>query len=272
MAETRAIVKWCLDDCKSFFCIFLLSFSSMNKKLKPLIVILVAIAVAAGAAMLLSRQETATSESQASAAISQQPLSSPGSSADPNFLPQSWPGGKGGRVRGSESAPVTIVEFGDYQCPSCGGFHPVIKELLKREGDNLKFEFHHFPLIQIHANALAASKAAEAAGEQGKYWEMNDALYINQSQWSALPNVEAEFASYAARLGMDPNRFLQSFRSPEIEARVLADVERGRSAQVDATPTFFVNGQRIWELPQSVEEFQKIVQSHLPAAKAPATK
>jgi protein-disulfide isomerase len=233
----------------------------MKKTLKPLVIIIVAVAVAAGAAMFLSREEAASP--QGVAAASQTPLASPGSAPgqDPNVLPKTLPGGQGGRVRGNPNAPVTIVEFGDYQCPSCGGFHPVIKELMKREGDNVKLEFHHFPLIQIHANALAASRAAEAAGDQNRYWEMNDILFVNQSSWSALPNPETAFLTYATTLGLDGNRFIQSYRSPEVQARVLADVERGRVAQVDATPTFFINGQRVWELPQGVEQFQEIIRS-----------
>ena len=241
----------------------------MKKTLKPLVVIIVAIAVAAGAAMFLSREEAPSSQTEAAAATNQSPLPSPGApppGADPNYLPKSLPGGQGGRVLGNVNAPVTLVEFGDYQCPSCAGFHPVVKELMRREGDNLKLEFHHFPLVQIHANALPASKAAEAAGDQGRYWEMNDLLFVNQSRWSAQPNPEAEFTTYATRLGLDVNRFMQSYRSPEVEARVLQDVQRGFAAQVDGTPTFFVNGQRIWELPQGVDAFQKIIQSHLPAA------
>jgi protein-disulfide isomerase len=242
----------------------------MNKMLKPLIVIVVAIAVAAGAAIFMSREEAASSPSESAAA----PQSFTGTSlptGDPNVLPAA--SAQGGHQLGNPTAPVTLVEFGDYQCPSCGGFHPVVKELMRREGDNLKFEFHHFPLIQIHANALPASKAAEAAGEQGKYWEMNDLLFAYQTRWSAAPNVEQEFSAYAAQLGLDVNKFMQAYRSPEVESRVLQDVQRGQAAQVDGTPTFFVNGQRIWELPQGLDEFQQIIRSAMPTAPAaPAAK
>jgi protein-disulfide isomerase len=242
----------------------------MKKTTKPIVVIAIAIALAGAVAMILSRGDDSGSQSQAAAAAPQSSPANPESGAprtDPNFLPKSFPGGEGGRIRGPENAPITLVEFGDYQCPSCGGFHPVVKELMKQEGDKLKLEFHHFPLVQIHKNALAGSKAAEAAGDQGHYWEMNDLLFVNQSRWSAMQNPEMEFLTYATRLGLDGNKFLQSYRSPEVEARILQDVERGRLAQIDATPTFFVNGQRIWELPQGVEDFQKIIASKLPPAK-----
>jgi len=238
----------------------------MKKMLKPLLVIIIAVGIAAGAAMYLSRGDDAANSNAAVVAAYQGGVAAaPAPGQDPNYLPP-LPGGQGGRIRGPENAPVTVVEFGDYQCPSCGGFHPIMKELMRREGDKMKLEFHHFPLVQIHANALAASKAAEAAGDQGHYWEMNDLLFVNQSQWSALPNPQSQFLTYATQLGLDSNKFLQSYRSPEVEARVLADVQRAKVALIDATPTFFVNGQRLWDLPQGVEGFQQIIESKLPAS------
>jgi len=233
----------------------------MNKMMKPILIIVIAVAVAAAVATFLSRQDAATAQTEAIA--SAQSKVPAGSGQDPNVLPKSLPGGQGGRIRGPENAPVTLVEFGDYQCPSCGGFHPIVKELMKREGDKLKLEFHHYPLVQIHANALAASKAAEAAGNQGKYWEMNDVLFANQTRWSNLGNPETEFMTYATGLGLDSNRFMQDYRSPEVEAKILADVQRGRTALIDGTPTFFINGQRVWDLPQGVEGFQKLIDEKL---------
>ena len=238
----------------------------MNKMLKPLVVIVIAVAIAAAAATFLSREEASPNQSAAVEAAFEGVGAAPAPGQDPNVLP-ALPGGQGGRIRGNPNAPVTLVEFGDYQCPSCGGFHPIVQELMRREGDKLKLEFHHFPLIQIHQNALNGSKAAEAAGDQGRYWEMSDMLFVNQTRWSALPNPETEFLTYATGLGLDANKFMQSYRSPEVEARVLADVQRGKAALVDATPTFFVNGQRLWDLPQGVEDFQQIIESKLSAAK-----
>src|SRR5215510_15861738 len=124
----------------------------MPKTIKPVIVIVLAVAVAAGAAVFLSRQPDRTPESNAA------PLK-----ADIK---------EGGHFRGPENATVTLVEFGDYQCPSCGAYHPFVKEILNRYPQQVRLEFHHFPLISIHPNSMAASKAVEAAGEQGHYWEM----------------------------------------------------------------------------------------------------
>ena len=242
----------------------------MNNMLKPVIVIVVAIAVAAGAAMFFSREEAASSPSQSAGAAAQDYSFTPApAGSDPNFLPKSLPGGQGGRVLGNPNATSTLVEFGDFQCPSCAGFHPVIKELMRREGDNLKVEFHHFPLIQIHANAIPASKAAEAAADQGKFAEMMDMLFANQRTLSPMQDPKPEFIAYATRLGLDVARFGQSYDSSEVESRVLQDVQRGMAAQVDGTPTFFVNGHRVWELPQGVEEFQQLIRS---TSAAPAAK
>src|SRR5947208_9505093 len=120
----------------------------MPKILKPLVVIVLAVAVAAGAAVYLSRQADQPEESTA---------------------PTHSEIKGGGHLRGPEKASLTLVEFGDYQCPSCGAYHPVVKEILSRYPEQLKLEFHHFPLISIHRNSMAGAMAAEAAGEQGHY-------------------------------------------------------------------------------------------------------
>src|SRR3954465_11147088 len=149
----------------------------MSNNTKPVIVIVIAVALAAGIAVYWSRPSSA---------------SVPGSKTDTSSAVS--PGG--GHIRGKASAPVTLVEFGDYECPSCGYYYPMVEELLRRYPDKVKLEFHHYPLIQMHAHALAAAMAAEAAGDQGKYWEMHDLLYKNQAQWARNPNPEAQFLAY----------------------------------------------------------------------------
>jgi len=219
----------------------------MSNKTKPLIVIVVAVAIAAGIAVYWSRLSSA---------------SVPGSTGDTVAVN---PGG--GHVRGKATAPVTLVEFGDYECPSCGYYYPMVEELLRRYPDKVKLEFHHYPLIQMHAHALAAAMAAEAAGDQGKYWEMHDLLYKNQAQWARNPNPEAQFLAYAADLGLDANKFMRSLKSPDVEKRILEDIQRGSNAKVEGTPTFYINGQSLNPLPKGVDEFAAIIDSTLQAAK-----
>ena len=142
----------------------------MSKLTKPLLVIVAAVVVAGGAALYLSKQSTAVSDTSA-----------PTPKAN-------WETG-GGHVRGPEKAAVTLTEFGDYQCPSCGYYAPLVLEVLHRYPTEVKLEFHHFPLVSLHQWAMAAAVAAEAAGEQGKFWEMHDMLYQNQDKWSRSANA-----------------------------------------------------------------------------------
>ena len=214
----------------------------MPKILKPVIVIIVAVAVAAGAAVYLSRQpdEPATT------------------SATPTHVDIKG----GGHLRGPENASVTLVEFGDYQCPSCGAYHPLVKEVLNRYPQQVRLEYHHFPLITVHPNTMLASQAVEAAGDQGKFWEMHDAVFEHQNDWAGSPNPEPIFITLATSLGLDINKFMQGLRSPEIQQRILKDVERGQAAKVEATPTFFINGEQI-HVRLSMEDFVQVIESHL---------
>jgi protein-disulfide isomerase len=214
----------------------------MQKALKPLIVIVLAVGVAAGAAVYLSRTPDRTEETGKAPA------------------PADIKGG--GHFRGPEEAEVTLVEFGDYQCPSCGAYHPLVKEILSRYPNQLRLEFHHYPLISIHPNSMAASMAAEAAGEQGHYWEMHDALFEYQPQWSNSPNPEPIFTAIASRIGLNVNAFMQALRSPELQQRVLKDVERAQNAKVEAVPTFFINGQQ-QHIKLSMEDFVQTIEAHL---------
>jgi protein-disulfide isomerase len=166
----------------------------------------------------------------------------------------------GGHVKGNANAKFTLVEYGDFQCPSCAFYYPVVEALLKEEPNLVKLEFHHFPLIQIHQNALPAALAAEAAADQGKFWEMYELLFQSQSAWSGKKgNVEEDFLVMAQKLGLDSTKFMQSMKAPETRERVLLDVTRGREAHVEGTPTFFVNGRPIQPLPQTVQAFKKAI-------------
>lgn len=144
---------------------------------------------------------------------------------------------------GSESARVKIVEFGDYQCPACKAAHPILKKLIEQKGDQIELVFRNFPL-PMHQHALVAAQAAEAAGEQGKYWEMNSKLYENQSQWEQKSNALEIFTSYAQELGLDVEKFKESVQSNKFAAKIKQDQVDGTSLGVNATPTFYINGQK----------------------------
>ncbi len=144
----------------------------------------------------------------------------------------------------SDSAKVTLVEFGDYQCPACGMAAPVIKQILDEYQGKVGFVFRHFPLPQ-HSNAMIAAKAAEAAGEQGKYWQMHDRLYSSQQQWENLPNPTETFVGYAKEFGLDENAFKASITTEKFFDKINGDKNDGDTLGVDSTPTFFVNGIKI---------------------------
>src|ERR1041384_587969 len=143
---------------------------------------------------------------------------------------------------GRADAPLTLEEFGDYQCPPCGNFYPEVEKIRTDYGDKLHFIFRQFPLTRAHQNALVAAHAAEAAGQQGKFWEMHDRLFRNQKSWANDANARAVFEAYAAALGLDVERFRRDMNSAEVDARIVADHERAQSLGVTSTPTFFLNG------------------------------
>ena len=142
-------------------------------------------------------------------------------------------------AEGSKDAPVTLVEYGDYQCPYCGDAYGIVKKIQEEMGDNLRFVFRNFPLKQSHPHAMHAAEAAEIAAQNGKFWEMHDALYENQN---ALDDESLK--SYAKEIGLDPKKFSEELQNDTFEEKVQADFMSGVESGVNGTPTFFINGAR----------------------------
>jgi protein-disulfide isomerase len=142
-------------------------------------------------------------------------------------------------IQGPESAPATLVEYGDFECPHCGRAFPVIEEVRKRMGSRLRFVYRHFPLTEIHTSAEIAAEAAEAAGEQGKFWEMHHMIFRNQDQLDL-----ADFVSYAEELGLDAASFKKSLKERKYQKHIKDDFMSGVRSGVNGTPTFFINGTR----------------------------
>lgn len=143
-------------------------------------------------------------------------------------------------VRGNPEAPVTLEEFGDFQCPPCGQFAAFAEELLKEYDSRLRVVFRNFPLPG-HEHAREAALAAEAAGFQGKFWEMHDTLYKEQSTWSKAPNTRELFESYAGTLGLNMEEFKKDMDSDKAKERVDSDHALGDSLGIKVTPTLFIN-------------------------------
>jgi Na+/H+ antiporter NhaA len=142
-------------------------------------------------------------------------------------------------VRGTADAPVTLVEYADFECPYCGRAEPALRELLAEFGDDLRYVFRHLPLNDVHPRAQAAAEAAEGAGEQGKFWEMHDELFVHQDALRPM-----DLVAHAARLGLDGERIEREVRRHEYAARIARDVESADLSGVTGTPTFFINGHR----------------------------
>ena len=154
-------------------------------------------------------------------------------------------------VQGPETAPVTLVEYGDFECPYCAAAHVVIKKVQEIMEDQLRFVFRHFPLTQIHPHAEPAAEASEAAATQGQFWEMHDVLYENQPMLDS-PHL----VIFAKELGLDVKRFVRELENGIYRERVRGDFLSGVRSGVNGTPAFFINGVRYdgsWDLPPLVE-------------------
>ena len=149
------------------------------------------------------------------------------------------PVGSRDRIRGPAVAPVTFVEYGDYECPYTRAAYPLIKELQRRTGDQLRFVFRNFPLTTVHPHAQHAAEAAEAAGAQGRFWEMYQSLFEHQDVLT-----DEALIGYATTLGLDSNRFARELREHLYAARVREDTASGIDSGVNGTPTFYINGAR----------------------------
>ena len=143
-------------------------------------------------------------------------------------------------IRGPKTAVVTIEEFGDFQCPPCSTMAGLLKKEEEEYGGKLRVIFHHFPLVN-HIHARAAAHAAEAAHQQGKFWEMHDLLYKEQGVWSKAEQVEPLFEGYAKTIGLNSEQFEKDMKDPKVMERVDGDQKLGSSRGVTSTPTLFVN-------------------------------
>lgn len=145
---------------------------------------------------------------------------------------------------GPENAPVVLEEFGDFQCPPCGTLSEPLNQLERDFRGKLRIVFRNFPLA-MHAHARAAAAAAEAAGLQGKFWEMHDQLFREQSVWTKAPDTTPLFNTYAAMLHLDTIRFAQDMKSPQVLARIANDEARGKASGVSTTPSVFINSKPV---------------------------
>src|SRR3989344_5536021 len=160
-------------------------------------------------------------------------------------------------IKGNKESKITLIEYSDFQCPACASYYSIVKQVMDSYGDKIVFAYRHFPLSQ-HKNAELAAITAEAAGRQGKFWEMHDAIFNNQKEWSENSNAKELFIKYAGDIGLNIEQLKSDMTSEELKNKVKSDLNSGISAGVNSTPTFFLNGKKI--SPQSYEDFKNIIE------------
>lgn len=165
---------------------------------------------------------------------------------------------------GDKNAKVTLVEYSDFQCPACKAYEDIVKEIRNAySAEDLRIVYRHFPLRSIHPNADLAAQATEAAGEEGKFWEMKDLLFENQAEWSKEKDPRGLFGAYAKAIGLDIAEFEEDLL-PEDDSkeRVEKDYQSGVALGINSTPTFILNGVVI-KNPQTVDEFKALIDAEL---------
>ena len=167
-------------------------------------------------------------------------------------------------VKGNPDAAVTLVEYSDFQCPACAQFYPIINEILAERGDDIRFEYRHFPLINIHPHAVPAARAAEAAGQQDKFWEMHDKLFENQTTWSRSSNPVAFFNQYAEEIGLDMGTYRRHFGASVITDSINKSFDEARSYGFNGTPSFLLNGEEMTF--ETFEEFRSMIEEAISEA------
>src|SRR5262245_16033902 len=187
---------------------------SQMKRYLPFVIIAAVLVAAVGAGFLMFRSSQP------------QPPATPTPASDSRAT-SNGPASKG---------VVTIDEYGDYQCPPCGGLHPILKTLKGEYGGRIQIAFHHYPIIQLHPHALEASYAAAAAGLQGKFWEMHNMLYENQSVWSQIGDFRPILINFARQIGLDVPRFTRDIDGLQVMSMVRDDTQRAKPRGVDCPP------------------------------------
>ncbi|HTH71950.1 MAG TPA: thioredoxin domain-containing protein [Candidatus Pristimantibacillus sp.] len=163
---------------------------------------------------------------------------------------------------GEGTTGVKLVEYGDYQCPFCGQYYPIVEQVKEKYKTQVTFQFRNLPLLQVHQNAFAAARAAEAASLQGKFWEMYSLLYQNQQSWSSTTAATSIFEQYASQLKLNLDQYKKDFASSQVNDTINADIaEFNKTKETMSTPTFFLDGKKVQ--PTSVDEFSKLIDAEI---------
>lgn len=162
-------------------------------------------------------------------------------------------------ISGNKDASVKLIEYTDFQCPSCASIYPVMFQMEQEFSEQVTFVYRNFPLPTIHKNAMAAHRAAEAASLQGKYFDMSDLLYTRQTQWQDVGNASSIFETYAQEISLNMDKFRQDASGQQVFDRVSRDIKSAGQLSLTGTPAFILNG-KIINIPRSVDEFRQVLQ------------
>jgi len=231
------------------------------KRALPFLIIGTVLVIAVVTALYLKRSASAPVFPPAPAPAS--PAASNGTTSG-NETAATETGAMPPHTQGPENAPVTLEEFGDFECPPCGMLHPVLKTMEKEFGSRIRIIFREFPLVPAHVHALAAARSAEAAGLQGKFWEMHDLLYENQKTWHEAFDARPIFEDYATRIGLNLEKFRSDSSGETVAQRIFLDGKRGHALGVNGTPTVFMNGREVpFESLMAPDKLRELINAQL---------
>jgi protein-disulfide isomerase len=237
------------------------------KRILPFILILVVLGTALGSAWYFTRPVQDPTTSTPAPAPQTSAQNKPAAPTPQPAINKGIPGAVPAHVLGPANAPVQLEEFGDFECPPCGMFHPILEQMHEEFGDRLAITFREFPLVPTHQHALAAASAAEAAGIQGKFWPMHDLIYERQKDWKGLFDVRPVFEGYAKEVGLDVERYKRDIGGDLVAQRIFQDGKRGHSLGVKGTPTVFINGREVSFENLAADKLRLVIQKELEAVK-----
>lgn len=240
----------------------------MRRKLPIIIIVVVLLVALAGGALLMRPSTPQTNLAQMPPTIT----TTPNPQATANAANEPRPAASNiapiTHLRGRADAPLLIEEYGDFQCPPCGFFHPILKRIEGEYPTQLRVAFHHFPLRNMHRHADEAARAAEAAALQGKFWQMHDMLFEKQKEWNEAENARTLFLGYARTLGIDVQKFSQDMDGSMVNSRVRNDESGGTARGVTGTPTVFLNGREVpYETAIDYNKLRAVIESELAGRK-----
>ncbi len=165
-------------------------------------------------------------------------------------------------TNGNKGAPVTLIEYADFECPACAAYHPIVNQILSTYGKKIYYVYRMFPLENIHPNAVISAQAAYAAWKQGAFFQYDDLLFNNQNDWASLSDPRSVFISYAKQLKLNVTQFTADMNSQEAQNYVKASENEALSEGMDATPTFVLNGQKLTN-PSSLQAFEQLINAQI---------